>query len=72
MSQPHDTLTPYFAKDGMVWKHPLHRHNDNGTTTISIGFPICKMHEAVGDEAAEQVAELMNLGHKSSLTPPER
>ena len=66
--QPHDTKTPYYAKNGMVWKHPLETLKDDGGKTISLGFPICKMHEAVGDDAAEQVANLMNLGHQASLT----
>jgi len=53
---------PYYAKDGRVWKSPVQRKNDDGSTTISIGFPVCRMDEAVGDGAAETVAYLMNRG----------
>ena len=64
MAQPHDTKTPYYAKDGMVWKHPLETKVEGGSR-ITIGFPVCKMHDAVGDKAAASVAELMNLGHQA-------
>lgn len=60
---------PYYAKDGMVWKHPVYTKRDDGTTTITIGFPVCRMHDAVGDDAAETVAQLMNAG-ASTLTSP--
>lgn len=56
---------PYYAKDGVVWKHPVHKKNNDGTTTITVGFPVCEMHDAVGADAAETVAELMNLGDAS-------
>lgn len=52
----------YYAKHGMVWKRPERRRKPDGGTAISLGFPVCKMHEAVGDEAAETVAALMNAG----------
>jgi hypothetical protein len=53
---------PYYAKDGLVWKHPIVKENKGGGTTITIGFPICEPHDAVGVEAAETIAALMNLG----------
>lgn len=52
----------YYAKDGMVWKSPVTTHNGDGSMSITIGFPVCKMHEAVGEDAAEAVAELMTRG----------
>ena len=69
MPQPHNTLTPYYAKNGIVWKHPLATPYDGGQK-ISLGFPICKMHEAVGNAAAESVAALMKSGHQASSKPP--
>lgn len=60
-----DNRQPYYAKDGMVWKHPVSTENDDGSCSISLGFPICTMHEAVGAEAAEKVAALMNAGHNA-------
>lgn len=64
MAQPEDTQTPYYAKDGMVWKHPIETMKLDGTLSITIGFPVCKMHDAVGEDAAEAVAQLMNIGHQ--------
>ncbi len=52
----------YYAKDGMVWKSPVTTHNAHGSMSITIGFPVCKMHEAVGEDAAGSVAELMTRG----------
>jgi hypothetical protein len=66
MAVPHDTPEPYYAKDGKVWKHPLSRKTETGSA-ISMGFPVCKMTDCVGDDAAQEVAELMNLGHQASV-----
>lgn len=52
----------YYGKDGMVWKSPVRKNKEGGGYSISIGFPICKMHDAVGEDAAASVAALMNLG----------
>lgn len=52
---------PYYAKGGMVWKPPVYTRTDGGMN-ISIGFPVCRMHEACGPEQAEAVAKLMNRG----------
>lgn len=57
-----EARAPYYAEAGMVWKHPVSKRAEGGGMTISIGFPVCSMHEAVGDEAAAKVATLMNLG----------
>lgn len=59
----------YYAKDGFVWKRPVEKKVSGGTQ-ITIGFPVCKMHDAVGDDAAETVAQLMNLGEALSSSPP--
>lgn len=52
----------YYAEAGIVWKAPIRTPNADGTTCISIGFPVCTMHEAVGAGTAETVAKLMNAG----------
>ncbi len=52
---------PYYAKDGKVWKSAIRKAGPNGGTKITMGFPVCVMHEAAeGQEAA--VAGLMNRG----------
>jgi hypothetical protein len=57
-----DTDPLYYAKGDTVYKRPVYKRNGNGTQDISIGFPVCVMHDVVGQEAAETVAELMNAG----------
>lgn len=49
----------YYAEDGMVWKRPVETENADGTKSISMGFPVCKMHEAAGDAAANVVAQML-------------
>jgi len=60
------TKAPYYAKNGAVWKKPIETLHPDGGRSISMGFPICTMHEAVGDDAAKDVAALMNAGHLSA------
>lgn len=60
---------PYEARDGVVWKKPVETDHGDGKMSITIGFPVCLMHDVVGgdDEAKQQaavaVANLMNAGH---------
>lgn len=61
----HPKNGPYYAKDGMVWKRPEHKSNPDGSTTITVGFPVCKMHDCVGPDAAAGVAHLMNVGTRA-------
>lgn len=51
----------YYAENGKVWKAPVATKTETGQS-ISIGFPVCTMHDAAGKEAAVTVAALMNLG----------
>ena len=52
---------PYYAKDGKVWKAAIRKAGPNGGTSITMGFPVCTMHDvAEGQEAL--VAALMNRG----------
>jgi hypothetical protein len=55
-------LGPYYAKNGKVWKHAISR-KVNGGQSITMGFPVCVMHDAVREDAAQTVADLMNAGH---------
>lgn len=59
-TSPH--LAPYQAKDGMVWKRPIHTPRDGGGVTIQVGFPVARMTEYAGGEQAATVAALMNRG----------
>lgn len=63
---------PYYAKAGAVWKHPERHRKDNGTTTITVGFPVCTMSDFAGDEAAETVAALMNRGDRLDAVQADR
>jgi hypothetical protein len=49
----------YYAKDGIVWKSPIQNKHADGSLTITIGFPVCKMHDAAeGQEGI--VAAMLN------------
>lgn len=54
---------PYYAENGTIWKRPIETDNGDGTRGITIGFPVCTMHPACGDDQAKIVAALMNAGH---------
>lgn len=51
----------YYARGGKVWKSPVRRRKEGGSS-IQLGFPVCTMTEAAGEENAAVVAELMNRG----------
>lgn len=51
----------YYAEGRMVLRAPIKTDNADGTSSISIGFPVCKMHEAAADQAAI-MAFLLNQG----------
>ncbi len=61
----HEFNGRYYARGGTVYKAPLRRKTETGYA-ISMGFAVCRMHEAVGDGAAEIVAALMNTGQENS------
>lgn len=58
----------YYARDGVVRKNPIRIEKPEGGTVITIGFPVCIMHECVGASSAETVAALMNAG-EAALDP---
>jgi len=45
----------------VVRKRPVTQKNPDGSQTISIGFPVCTAHEAVGPEGAKVIAAMLNL-----------
>jgi hypothetical protein len=50
----------YEAKGLVVHKLPVSTPKANGTTSVSVGFPVCTVTEWVGEEGAATVAELLN------------
>ena len=57
----------YYAKDGVVWKNSVKNTNPDGSANYTLGFPVCTMPPAVGDDAAEEVARLMNAGEAAHI-----
>lgn len=56
-----NSTQPYYAKNGRVWKAAIREAGPNGDTKITMGFPVCVIHDAAeGQEAS--VAALMNRG----------
>lgn len=56
----------YYAEDGKVWKRPVEKTIGNGQRAVTLGFPICTMHEACeGQEAG--LAELLNRAEQVPL-----
>lgn len=51
----------YYVKHRRVFKRPITRCGEK-STFITIGFPVCDAHDAVGEEGAKAIAELMNRG----------
>lgn len=72
MSDAAHTPGPYYAEHGMVWKDSIETANEDGSISVTMGFPVCTMHEIVGEDAADTVAELMNAGDAalSKALPP--
>lgn len=60
--------TPYYAKDGKVWKRAVHTAYDGGTT-IEVGFPVCIPTKFCAGDAGV-IAELMNRGAAATEERP--
>ncbi len=61
----------YYIKGDVVWKAPKRTKTETGTS-INVGFPVCKMTEFVGAEAAQFIADAMNkheAGHSGCFCP---
>lgn len=63
MSDSYEPL--YYAKDGEIRKRSVVKNNPDGSQSMSFDFPIATMHQAVGDDAADAVAGLMNAGERA-------
>ena len=63
--------TPYYAKDGKVWKRSVETKHDDGSSSFTLEFPICEASELVGENGAASIAGLMNLGEEAQNRPAE-
>jgi hypothetical protein len=54
----------YYANGATIHKAPVRTRNQNGSTNISLGFPVCELTDWVGEEQAETVAELLCRGER--------
>ena len=54
----------YYAKEMKVWRKPKHTKNGDGSTSISMGFYVCKVSNSIGYEGAKAIAESLNKTHK--------
>ena len=61
--------TPYYAKDGKVWKRSVETKHDDGSSSFTLEFPICEATELVGEDGAVSIAGLMNLGDEAQGRP---
>ncbi len=50
----------FYAKGRTVWKSPTYQKTPTGNA-VSIGFPICELHDAASDDAAEAIAAGLNM-----------
>lgn len=52
---------PYYVDGDQIRKRPVKTNKENGRSSVSLGFPICKLHDACkGQETT--LATLLNLG----------
>lgn len=49
----------FYAEDGIVWRAPKSTKTPTGTS-ISLGFPVCTPHEALGGNGAQVLAGILN------------
>lgn len=54
----------YSAKGAVIHKAPVHTRNDDGSTNITLGFPVCEVSDWVGEDQASTVAELLCRGER--------
>lgn len=52
----------YYAEGRTVFKRPVSQQKADGSTTTSLGFPVCEASEWVGDEGASAIAALLTAG----------
>ena len=60
MSTPYDGR--YYANRQSVFKAPAETMRPDGTSGISLGFPVCEVSDFISGDGPDQVADLMNAG----------
>lgn len=58
----------FYAEDGMVWRSPRSTKTPTGER-ISLGFPVCTPHEALGPKGAETLANTLNKAIDLGIIP---
>ena len=53
---------PYHAKGRVIWKDSTETKHNDGSSSFSLAFPVCEMHECLAPPMAETIAEIMNRG----------
>lgn len=62
----HANDTPAFVARGQsIWRLPTTTVNDDGTCNTTLGFKVCDLADHLNDGAAEQIAAMLNAGHRA-------
>lgn len=61
----------YYFKDGKVWRAPLEKTKPDGSRTISMGFPLCRIEDYVSDDAGPLIAAALNHVYFGDPMPAE-
>ncbi len=56
-------MGPFYARNDEVWAKSVEKKNPDGTISLTMSFPVCKVYPQAGNSGAEITAELMNVGH---------
>lgn len=57
----------YYAEGRNIHKRPIEKKAANGERLIALGFRCATADENVGEEGAQAIAELMNLGDADTI-----
>jgi hypothetical protein len=66
----HEAKARYYAKGEVVFKAPVEKRKADGTTSITIGFPVCKVSDYIGPEGAASLAEMLCVAEDANGAPP--
>lgn len=55
----------YTGKGGYVWKEPVETRHPDGSSSVTLGFRVCKVMPEVGDEAAGTLAAMLNAAERA-------
>lgn len=69
MSEKHFDDGRYYAKGNVVYKSPVKHPKENGSTSYSLGFPVCTASEYV---SAENIVAVMNHGDDQARAAIEK